>query len=107
MDRVKAGGCTVHARRCGGDNGIFLRLRKCQVILLSDVKRGMNNFKYKYKTCIIHGYIIKIELFLFILGILLPAPYVDEYGECDEGLKRGIPLKLNKAMYEDLKKVYA
>jgi len=41
MDRVKAGGCTVHARRCGGDNGIFLRLRKCQVILLSDVKRGM------------------------------------------------------------------
>ena len=40
LDRLKAGGCTVHARRCGGDNGIFLRLRKCQVILLSDVKRG-------------------------------------------------------------------
>ena len=40
LDRVKAGGCTVHARRCGGDNGIFLRLRKCQIILLSDVKRG-------------------------------------------------------------------
>jgi len=40
-----------------------------------------------------------------IKGILLPAPYVDEYGECDEGLKRGNPLKLNKAMYEDLKKV--
>ena len=36
----------------------------------------------------------------------MPAPYVDEYGECDEGLKRGNPLKLNKAMYEDLKKVY-
>merc|ERR1712088_1085223 len=28
LDRVKAGGCTVHARRCGGDNGIFLRLKK-------------------------------------------------------------------------------
>jgi E3 ubiquitin-protein ligase UBR2 len=78
LDRVKAGGCTVHARRCGGDNGIFLRLRKCQIILLSDVKRG----------------------------VLLPAPYVDEYGECDEGLKRGNPLKLDKAMYEELNKVW-
>ena len=40
IDRIKAGGCTVHARRCSGDSGIFLRLRKCQIILLSDVKRG-------------------------------------------------------------------
>ena len=39
------------------------------------------------------------------LGVLLPAPYVDEYGECDEGLKRGNPLKLDKAMYEELNKV--
>ena len=38
-------------------------------------------------------------------GVLLPAPYVDEYGECDEGLKRGNPLKLDKAMYEELNKV--
>ena len=38
-------------------------------------------------------------------GVLLPAPYVDEYGECDEGLKRGNPLKLDKGMYEELNKV--
>ena len=38
-------------------------------------------------------------------GVLLPAPYVDEYGECDEGLKRGNPLKLDKSMYEELNKV--
>ena len=35
----------------------------------------------------------------------MPAPYVDEYGECDEGLKRGNPLKLDKSMYEELNKV--
>ena len=43
--------------------------------------------------------------FLTLLGVLLPAPYVDEYGECDEGLKRGNPLKLDKMMYEELNKV--
>ena len=44
-------------------------------------------------------------IILSIIGVLLPAPYVDEYGECDEGLKRGNPLKLDKTMYEELNKV--
>lgn len=33
---------------------------------------------------------------------MLPAPYVDEYGERDEGLKRGNPLFLDEARYEEL-----
>ena len=47
----------------------------------------------------------EIRNFFPILGTLLPAPYVDEYGECDEGLKRGNPLKLERTMYEELNKV--
>ena len=50
-------------------------------------------------------YFHSILISLHVLGVLLPAPYVDEYGECDEGLKRGNPLKLDKSMYEELNKV--
>ena len=32
----------------------------------------------------------------------MEAPYLDKYGECDKGLHRGIPLKFNSEMYENL-----
>ena len=37
-----------------------------------------------------------------ILGTFLPAPYIDEYGETDKGLKRGNPLYLDQEKYEEL-----
>ena len=36
------------------------------------------------------------------LGTFLPAPYIDEYGETDKGLKRGNPLTLDPEKYEEL-----
>ena len=36
------------------------------------------------------------------LGTFLPAPYIDEYGETDKGLKRGNPLSLDPDKYEEL-----
>ena len=36
------------------------------------------------------------------LGTFLPAPYIDEYGETDKGLKRGNPLSLDPEKYEEL-----
>lgn len=36
------------------------------------------------------------------LGCFLPAPFVDEYGETDVGLKRGNPLRLSKTSYNQL-----
>ena len=36
------------------------------------------------------------------LGTFLPAPYIDEYGETDKGLKRGNPLYLDQEKYEEL-----
>ena len=37
---------------------------------------------------------------------MYPAPYVDRYGEHDEGLKRGNPLKLDKGLYKELNKLW-
>ncbi len=39
-------------------------------------------------------------------GLMIPAPYVDDYGETDEGLRRGNPLKLDKDMYDELQRIW-
>ena len=36
----------------------------------------------------------------------MPAPYVDDYGEVDEGLRRGNPLKLDVNMYQELNRIW-
>ena len=39
-------------------------------------------------------------------GCFLPPPYVDEYGETDQGLRRGNPLHLCRHRYADLQSVW-
>jgi len=78
MSGFKCGGCTTHARECGADIGIFLRIRECIVVLHSKVTRGT----------------------------FLPAPYLDEYGEADKGLKRGNPMYLDQEKYEELNRIW-
>ena len=34
------GGCTAHAAKCGASKGVFIRLRKCDVVLITDLSRG-------------------------------------------------------------------
>ena len=82
---------------CGGSTGIFLRIRDCQIILLTANKRGC----------------------------LRPAPYVDEFGETDQGFKRvllraallflhkncrvcrrGNPLHLNHELYRRYQRLW-
>jgi hypothetical protein len=41
-----------------------------------------------------------------LLGAFLPAPYLDEYGEADPGLKRGNPLHLNQQAYQELNRLH-
>ncbi|KAH8416831.1 hypothetical protein KR222_006992 [Zaprionus bogoriensis] len=65
------GACTHHAHNCGAEVGIFLRIRDCQVVFLG---RGK--------------------------GCFVQPPYLDEYGETDQGLRRGNPLRLCKAAYD-------
>ena len=39
---------------------------------------------------------------VLVLGTFLSAPYLDEYGEADKGLKRGNPMYLDQEKYEEL-----
>ena len=47
-------------------------------------------------------YIFYGNMFFIYSGTFLPAPYIDEFGETDKGLKRGNPLYLDPEKYEEL-----
>ncbi|XP_069939421.1 E3 ubiquitin-protein ligase UBR2 isoform X2 [Cherax quadricarinatus] len=72
--RQMVGACTYHAHHCGAGTGIFLRVRECKILLLSG----------RIKGCFVN------------------PPYLDEYGETDQGLKRGNPLHLDATQYSRL-----
>lgn len=67
LNKSMVGACTYHAHECGAGAGIFLRIRECEILLL-----GLSK------------------------GTFMSAPYLDEYGETDQGLRRGNPLHLCK-----------
>ncbi|XP_041778296.1 E3 ubiquitin-protein ligase UBR1 [Anopheles merus] len=73
LDKSPVGSCTYHTAECGAGIGIFLRIRDAEILLL-----GINK------------------------GCFIPAPYLDEYGETDQGLRRGNPLRLCKERYHKL-----
>ncbi|CAK9304522.1 unnamed protein product [Gordionus sp. m RMFG-2023] len=72
------GACAAHAYRCGAGTGIFLRIRECQILFLSGRTKGT----------------------------FYPSPYIDAYGETDQGLRRGNPLFLCPERYENLQKIW-
>lgn len=68
------GAATAHAQTCSNGTCMFLRVRQCQVLMLTGQTKGC----------------------------LSIAPYVDEYGETDQGLRRGMPLYLCETEYKKL-----
>jgi len=70
------GACTAHYINC--EHGMFLRVRDSKAFLLSGIGRG---------------------------GFISP-PYVDEYGETDQGLRRGNPLRLSYQKYEFFRRLW-
>lgn len=73
LNGTLVGACTYHADVCGAGVGVFLRIRDCELLLI-----GLNK------------------------GCFLQPPYLDEYGETDQGLRRGNPLHLCKQRYKKL-----
>lgn len=73
LNKSMVGACTFHAHTCGAGVGMFLRIRECEILLLSLNK-----------------------------GCFVSPPYLDEYGETDQGLRRGNPLRLCKERYKKL-----
>ncbi|XP_066279397.1 E3 ubiquitin-protein ligase UBR2-like [Branchiostoma lanceolatum] len=78
LDGEPVGACTAHIYTCGAGVGIFLRVRECQILLLTG----------KTKGC------------------FYPSPYLDDYGEHDQGLRRGNPLYLCQERYKKLQKLW-
>ncbi|XP_035225375.1 E3 ubiquitin-protein ligase UBR2-like [Stegodyphus dumicola] len=78
LNGTLVGACTNHAHFCGSGVGIFLRIRDCKILLLSDKNKGC----------------------------FTAPPYVDEYGETDQGLFRGNPLHLCSERYEELHELW-
>ncbi|KAJ2945313.1 hypothetical protein O0L34_g9400 [Tuta absoluta] len=72
------GAVVAHAMQCGAGAGVFLRVRECELLLLCAPARGA----------------------------LLPAPYLDKYGETDQGLRRGNPLCLCPERYEKMRMLW-
>ncbi|XP_066451684.1 E3 ubiquitin-protein ligase UBR2 isoform X3 [Eleutherodactylus coqui] len=78
LDGDDVGACTAHTYVCGSGMGIFLRVRECQVLFLAG----------KTKGC------------------FYPPPYLDDYGETDQGLRRGNPLHLCKERFKKIQKLW-
>ncbi|KAL3874810.1 hypothetical protein ACJMK2_037773 [Sinanodonta woodiana] len=75
---VTMGAATEHAYLCGAGSGVFLRVRECQILLLAGKTRGC----------------------------FVPPPYLDIYGETDQGLRRGNPLHLCTEGYRNLQRLW-
>lgn len=78
LNKTMVGACTYHASKCGTGVGVFLRVRECEILFLRSPNRG---------------------------AFACP-PYLDEYGETDQGLRRGNPLKLCKDRYRQLNQMW-
>lgn len=78
LNKQNVGACTYHASKCGAGVGIFLRVRDCEILFLRSPNRGS----------------------------FVCSPYLDEYGETDQGLRRGNPLRLCKDKYKQLNQLW-
>lgn len=65
--KKRVGCCTAHAFECSGSVGVFLRVAECQVLLM---QLNINN-----------------QDDMQVRGCFVPAPYLDDYGETDQGLR--------------------
>jgi E3 ubiquitin-protein ligase UBR2 len=73
LNKQQVGACNYHTEVCGAGAGIYLRIRDAEILLL-----GQST------------------------GCFLSAPYLDDYGETDQGLRRGHPLHLDRESYKKL-----
>ncbi|KAI5310497.1 hypothetical protein KEM55_006289 [Ascosphaera atra] len=71
--RGELGGCSQHMPKCGGEIGLFIIIRKCIIL-----------FRHNRN------------------GSFVTAPYLDEHGEPDRGLRHGRRLMLNQQRYDRL-----
>lgn len=74
LNKGLVGACTYHTHHCGAGACMFLRVRECEILLMASPNRGC----------------------------FMTPPYLDDYGETDQGLRRGNPLRLCHERYRKL-----
>lgn len=53
-----------------------------------------------------HEHKINLTFYKITLGCYMAPPYIDEYGETDQGLLRGNPLHLCELSYKELHRLW-
>ena len=85
LDKQTVGACTAHSHQCGAGQPTVLWQQEVQMCSLLCTGTGLF---LRVREC-------KIVLFCGrAKGCYTAPPYLDQYGETDQGLKRGNPLKL-------------
>ncbi|KAI4115856.1 MAG: hypothetical protein LQ345_003622 [Seirophora villosa] len=69
----RRGGCSQHMESCGRNVGLFISIKRCNVLFIHDSNGSWHN-----------------------------APYLDQYGEVDPGLRHNRQLFLNQRRYDAL-----
>jgi len=74
----RRGRCSAHAAHCGASAGVFLLAEHTQLLALRS-----------HRAC------------------FMPSPYLDSYGEEDQGLRRGRLLSLSRARFAQASQLWA
>ncbi|ETN39410.1 uncharacterized protein HMPREF1541_05633 [Cyphellophora europaea CBS 101466] len=93
------GGCNAHVEKCSAPVGMFLFIRKCNVVLLH-VMRDPNQSPPASTVAL--GSLLLRNSDTPPLGSFFPAPYLTKHGETDGGLRNKHQLMLSQMRYDRL-----
>lgn len=94
------GGCNAHVEKCSAPVGIFLFIRKCNIVFLH-VMRDPTQTRTS-QTVILGGNFAVRNSDTPPLGSFFPAPYLTKHGETDGGLRNKHQLMLSQMRYDKL-----
>ncbi|KAJ9658877.1 E3 ubiquitin-protein ligase ubr1 [Neophaeococcomyces mojaviensis] len=95
-DKVR-GGCNHHIEECSAPIGIYLFIRKCNIVLL-DVRKDPRKLEKLQEGQ--EG--SSLADVISAHGSFFPAPYLTKHGETDQGLRTKHQLILNQKRYDKL-----
>lgn len=103
---TQVGSCTFHALNCGAGCGLFLQVRRCQVRVASNVRYCFSFYQFQYIVFYLASFLQVLVLAIPNRGTFMTPPYVDDYGETDQGLRRGNRLQLSPELYKELEHMW-
>jgi E3 ubiquitin-protein ligase UBR1 len=96
------GGCNAHVERCSAPIGMFLLIRKCNVVLLHVMRDPNAETSARAQGMVLGGSFLVRSADTPPLGSFFPAPYLTKHGETDGGLRNKHQLMLSQMRYDRL-----